>query len=405
MVTSTQLNSRQRTIVSVAWLSYASYYLGRVNISVVIPALEAELGFSKSQAGWLLTGFFLIYGVSALVNGRLGDSLSPRNFVFVGMLVSANLNLLFGFSSIWTMLFAIWILNGYFQATGWGPILRTLANWLTYTQRSKISGAFGTSFVAGNAVTWLLAGWLVTQFGWRWAFWLPGFLLLSMAFVWHRVIRDAPESTPVRSAKREVLELAVFWQGLKGSFHRFWVLSLVALLTGFIFGVFTLWTPSYFVDVGNVSIRMGSSVAALLPIAGIVGIFLVGWFVGRYFVKRELIALLAVLFALSSVSTIFPFFAFRLESALAILMFMASLAYSATTIILATLPLTVETETSSTAGLFDFSFSVGTALSGIIIGLLLDWFGWNIVFTALAIAGFTAVFLVVLAAKTLKSSS
>lgn len=390
------LTSQQRSVVITAWLTYAAYYLGRVNISTAIPALEVELGFSKGQTGALLTGFFLVYAVSTLLNGYLGDRLSPRKLVFFGMLGSIGLNLLFGLSSTWSVLFLIWCLNGYFQATGWGPILRTVANWLNSAQRSRISALLGASFVAGNAFTWLLSGWAVTYFGWRAAFWLPALLMLVMAFMWFRSVRDAPSGV---QREADNLPKQPLIQSLASSFQHFWALSAAALFIGFIFGVFTLWSPTYFVDVGELSAGMGSSIASLLPLAGILGIIVSGWLCGRYLVAREPYGLIGILVLLSLLCAAYPFVPFYLSSAVLLTMLIASLAYGATSLTLSTMPLVVVTRsaTSSTAGLLDFAFAMGTALSGAVTGALLDVFGWNGVFIALAISSVISASFVLLA--------
>ena len=134
-----KLHSWQRNLVVIAWLTYAGFYLGRVNLAAALPDIEANLSLTKSQVGIFVTGFFWAYALGQLVNGQLGDRLSPRRFVFIGLLVSAGLNLAFGSFSAFIILAIIWTTNGYFQATGWGPVLRTLANWLTPAQRRKIS--------------------------------------------------------------------------------------------------------------------------------------------------------------------------------------------------------------------------------------------------------------------------
>jgi sugar phosphate permease len=317
------LTSQQRSVIITAWLTYAAYYLGRVNISTAIPALEADLGFSKGQAGSLLTGFFLIYAVSTLLNGYLGDRLSPHKLVFFGMLGSTGLNILFGVSSIWSVLLLIWCLNGYCQATGWGPILRTVANWLSSTQRSKISALFGSSFVAGNAITWLLSGWAVTSFGWRAAFWLPALLMLVMALIWFREVHDTPSGVQLEADNPPKPRLI---ESLAASFRHFWALSAAALFIGFIFGVFTLWSPTYFVDVGELSAGVGSSIASLLPLAGILGILGSGWVCGRYLVGREPVGLIGILVLLGLLCAAYPFVPFHLWTAVLLTMLIASAA-------------------------------------------------------------------------------
>ena len=63
-----------------------------------------------------------------LANGWLGDRLNLRRFVAIGLIGTGGLNILFGSLSIWFVLLLLWTINGYFQGTGWGPILRLLAN-------------------------------------------------------------------------------------------------------------------------------------------------------------------------------------------------------------------------------------------------------------------------------------
>lgn len=391
------LSLNQRNIVITAWVTYASYYLCRVNLSAAIPALESDLSLTKGQVGWLLTGFFLVYACSTLVNGYLGDRLSPRYFVATGMLVSAALNLLFGFSSLWIFLLLIWCINGYFQATGWGPILRMVANWLSPAQRSKISSFFGASFVAGNALTWVLTGWLVSQFGWRWAFWLPALLLAAMALIWLGSVRDTPQGGIVHTSAAKT----PFWQGLAQGLRRFWALAIAALFSGFIFGMFSLWSPSYFVDVAKVDVGLGSRLASLLPLAGIGGIMVIGWWVGRFLVKREPFGLMMVLLLLAALCLTYTLIPFQLAISVTAMMLISAFAYGATTLILATMPLALgqQGETSSTAGLIDFAFGIGTSLSGAVIGAILESLSWSWVFVALAVCGLLAAGFVWLAMR------
>ena len=68
-----RLKSWQRRLVITAWITYAAYYLGRVNLSTALPAMEADLAFSKGQLGLLMTGYFWSYALGQLINGQLGD--------------------------------------------------------------------------------------------------------------------------------------------------------------------------------------------------------------------------------------------------------------------------------------------------------------------------------------------
>jgi len=386
------LKAWQRQLIVIAWITYAAYYLGRVNISTAMPDMQASLGFTKSQVGLISTGFFWAYAAGQLINGQLGDRLSPRHFVVAGMLASAALNLIFGTLSGWLVMLLLWTLNGYFQATGWGPILRTLANWLTPGQRRRVSGMFGSCFVAGNAFTWLLTGWLVANFGWRMAFWVPALLLVLTALSWYAIARDTPAEAghPPPAAEPEAVyesqSVATLFHTLLASFRRFWSLVIAAIFLGFCLVSLIIWVPTYYVEVGGLGIGPASTLSTLIPFSGIAGTLLVGWVVGNHLVNREIAGLTGILILLAGLFLIYPALPINLGISSAALMLIGAVVYGASSLLLATMPLVLgqRRQASGTAGLVDFSFNIGAGLSGGIVGAILDAQSWNVVFFVLA---------------------
>jgi sugar phosphate permease len=93
----TPLSPDQRHAVSTIWITYACYYLGRVNLSPVIPALAISLGVSRAEIGTLGTAFFWVYAIGQFINGELGTRISPHRIVTIGLLliIITNLRLLF----------------------------------------------------------------------------------------------------------------------------------------------------------------------------------------------------------------------------------------------------------------------------------------------------------------------
>ena len=67
----------QWRIVVMGWVTYASFYLGRVNLSIAIPDLRENLSLSSQDIGLLGSGFFLSYAFGQLITGHLGDRISP----------------------------------------------------------------------------------------------------------------------------------------------------------------------------------------------------------------------------------------------------------------------------------------------------------------------------------------
>lgn len=376
----------QRRIVTIGWITYAAYYLCRVNISIALPDLQSSLHLTKGQAGLITTGFFWAYAIGQIVNGRLGDLMSPRKLVLIGMLSSAALNLLFSFMSFLPVLIIVWMINGYFQAMGWGPILRTLANWLTTAQRTRVSSIFGSCFVVGNALTWLLTGRLVANFGWRAAFWVPACLMMLIAFAWYLFARDEPLESKEAQIDRNVAAASILWSllivDLFNSLRRFWLLVIACIFFGFTFASLIVWLPTYYVEAQNLGIDTASIFSTFVPVAGIFGTLLIGGWIGRSWIGRETAGLMAVMIVLAVFLMLYPFLPGSLMISALFLVLIGALAYGATSVLLTTIPLVAGGvgEASSTAGLLDLTFNIGAGLSGGIIGAILDTGGWNMVF-------------------------
>ena len=83
-------------IFAVTWLSYAGFYLCRKNFSVVMPLLTSELGFTRTDLAWILTGYSLIYMLGQFANGLLSDRYGSRFIVVAGLIVSVSSNITMG---------------------------------------------------------------------------------------------------------------------------------------------------------------------------------------------------------------------------------------------------------------------------------------------------------------------
>lgn len=140
-----------RTFVTI-WFTYGSFYLCRANMSFALPGLSDEYGYSKTLLGLLGTALFIMYSLGQFINGQLGDKFGARKLVFVGMIGSVLLNILFSFSTAFGFMLVVWGLNGYFQSMGWSPQVKTMANWFTVAQRGKWMGLMGSCYQIGNAL-------------------------------------------------------------------------------------------------------------------------------------------------------------------------------------------------------------------------------------------------------------
>ncbi len=205
---------------SAPWLALAVLALGLFMtlldltiVNVAIPSLVDDLHASLDQILWVLNGYSLMYAVLLITSGRLGDIFGPRNMFIAGVVVFTVASALSGLAQDPTQL----ILARGAQGLGAAilapqglPIMTTI---FPPERRGGVFAIYGG--LAGLAVLAgpIVGGFIVTNFGWRWIFYvnLPvglAIVLLALALV--------PDLRPGRRHRLDVVGVALATLGLFG---------------------------------------------------------------------------------------------------------------------------------------------------------------------------------------------
>ena len=92
----TRFSSRQRLVAFLCFFAYLSAYLTRLNISIALPDITEHLGYSDISAVSFIPGtFFWCYALGQLVSGWVGDRVSPKYMIGIGLAGSSLFNILF----------------------------------------------------------------------------------------------------------------------------------------------------------------------------------------------------------------------------------------------------------------------------------------------------------------------
>jgi len=385
---------RKRILISV-WISYAMFYIGRVNMSIAIPGIMDEYGYTKTTMGLILTALFGAYAFGQFVNGQLGDRFGGRIMVSLGLILSAVFNLLFGFSSIFTAMVIIWALNGYVQSMGWAPTVKTVANWFPRRIRGRIGGVLGSSYQIGNALSWLLAGLLAAYLDWRWLFYVPAIILAAAAVHWYVRGRNAPEVVGLPSLEEEeqgnTREEALpdhhlgFRYTLKKvlSSPHMWYMAFGLFFLNIIRYGFMDWAPTYMFEVQKAHISVAAYKAMAIPLAGSLGAIFTGWLSDKVFHMRRAPASAIMLLALVFFTWLFPQIpGGNWVASLVVLIIIGFLTYGPHVAIVTYAPMDFGTRkaAASAAGFIDGMGYIGAAITGVVSGFLADHFGWNAAF-------------------------
>jgi len=158
-------------VLVAAILGYATFYLVRKNLSMAMPVMERELGIAKADLGLFLTLHGLLYGVSKMVNGVIGDHSHARTFMVTGLVLSAIANTLFGLSTATIAFGVLWMLNGWFQGMGYPPCGRLMAHWIPPKELATKMPSWNASTNIGAGAVVVLCGYLISTFeDWRLCF-------------------------------------------------------------------------------------------------------------------------------------------------------------------------------------------------------------------------------------------
>jgi sugar phosphate permease len=188
----------ESTLLWTVWFTYGAFYFCRTNLSVALPGIEEELGYTKTRMAVVLLSLKLAYAFGQFVNGQLSERFSPRKMLAIGMFASAALNVVFGFSTGLYFFLFIWACNGYCQSLGWTPCVRVLGNWIPVHRRGKAIGLVGTGYQLTAGLTYLVSGLGVWWFGWRGALFLPPVILVSAALLMLLLLKETPDGTSSR---------------------------------------------------------------------------------------------------------------------------------------------------------------------------------------------------------------
>lgn len=383
----------QKKMFRLMWVTYASFYLCRVNISIAMPKIMEEFGLTKSNMGLVLSSLFLLYAIGQFVNGQLGDKLNSRRIITLGLLFSAMLNIIFGFSGgILAVMVLVWGLNGYFQAMGWGPTVKAMANWFPSNVRGKISGRLGTSYIIGGALSWFLAGSVMKYFNWRFTFWFPSLFCVFIAIHWFIRARNAPEEVGLPSLEEQEkgLENTEIREDAHIGFRKTLKITLLNPYVWFaafaLFGLnivrygFMSWAPTFMFEEQGATISMAAYKALAFPIAGGLGAIFAGWASDRIFKNRRAPVAFIMLLFLALFCYLFkacPANDWVLSFIL--LLFIGFFTFGPHILLVAALPADLGSRkaASSVTGFIDSVGYLGAFLTGVGTGYLVDKFGWN----------------------------
>ena len=296
-------------IVAVSFLTIFIFFGARHAFGVFLVPICQDMGWSRGELSFVFMALMWLYGVAAIVWGRLSDRYSPRITVpiasvigFVGYAMTAFV------ATKWHLLITYSLLFGIGMAGSYAPTTMTVRRW--FHRRAGLAIGLTVSAVGvGGFVFAPVAESLIGALGWRLTYLVIGVLgLLTVPLLAFLVLRRDPREMgllpdgdiagrrPAEGRKETRIETEGYQAVLRHG--NFWALSFsYFFVTG---GTYTIIThiAAFAQDIG-MSAHTGSLALGIIGLSSVSGRLIMGGYSDRIGRKKALSLALGIEFLAS----------------------------------------------------------------------------------------------------------
>lgn len=378
--------ARNNGIFFVCYIAYTCIYIARLNLSMASPAMREAGILSAAELGFIGSAFSVVYSCGRLFNGILGDRMAPKLLIVTGLALTAAANLLIGTLPPYVLILVLWCVNAFGQSMLWSAMLRTMTGIYGKAQADRKVPILVSSVSAGNILGILFSAQLVSWFGIRAAFFVPGVMTAVMGALAAYMIPHTRETSPARSKPFPFRELFRD-KKIRG-------ILLPAMFHGAMKDNISLFMAVYFLDRFAVDLEKSAWYVLLIPAVGLVG-RLIYPACYRLLGRREHL-LSTICFAVCAVFG--GILCMPLESPLLAavsLSMIYALVSMINTSILSMFPLRFAEKdlVSSVSGVTDFATYLGAGIASAIYGLLIEGGGYLYMFGSWVILSLLSIVL------------
>ncbi len=317
----------------------------------------------------------------------------------LGLLFTAACNVMLGSSQGMFFLVAGFAFNGLAQSAGWPGCAKTFAQWFAISERGTIMGWWCTCYQAGYVLSGVLATWLLAEFGWRSAFFVPALVIAGFGLFFLKVQPPSPESAGLPHV--ETYRAALVGEPLAEEVddgppdpwgdtlevlrsREIWTLGLTYVVLKFIRYSFLFWLPFYLSSRLGYSDSEAGYTSLLFGIAGIAGAVVAGTVSDKVHGGRR--APVCVIMMTILAGALYGFSVMpdvgRVGTMVGIF-FIGFFIYGPDSVAagVAAVDFGTRRAAAKAAGFVNGLGSIGAALSGVVIGYVSEGWGWGAVFT------------------------
>jgi ACS family glucarate transporter-like MFS transporter len=409
--------TRYRWMVLVLmFVVYTVITADRANIGIALPFIRKDFPISNTEAGGLVSLFFVFYSVAQIPSGMIVSRFGVRKIIPVALTLTS---LVTGLVATAVTPFALKLyraIMGITEAPMPLGMPTTINNWFPAREKGTASAVFLSAAKVGPVIVPSVGALLIAAYGWRSLFYVCAAPGLFLAIAWYYFVPDRPEQSVHVNSR----ELALIRTAQSGSFESvtarrderltrldllirtrdlpllqtkkqvffspdIWGISICNLLMVGLMNVILAWLPTYLISVKHFSLLSTGLVSAVPFVGGIVGNLIGGAVSDRALGQRRKPALMASSISTGLILLLFIYAPNNMGGVSALLFItgvLLNLGFWAFSVY--PMGLTTKATFPVAASLVNTFGQAGGALAPFITGVLLDRHGWNSVFGFMA---------------------
>ncbi|MGF6533732.1 MULTISPECIES: MFS transporter [Paraburkholderia] len=240
-------------------------YLDRTNLSVALPSVAQDLGFSGARfplmSSWVLTIFLIGYALANVVGGVATRKLEPKTVVMASFAIWSTATLFAGFANGVAVMLICRLILGIAEGVYWPQMSRFVRDWFAPDELSKANSIiqYYGQYLA-LATGFLLLTPIYDAFGWRTLFFLTGAIgLVLIVPMYAKCLRPRSEA-PFAEPENVAAVVPLTFNAVGG--WAFVLLVISYITQGMLFWGITLWVPMAVKSIGfsGVAQALASSV-------------------------------------------------------------------------------------------------------------------------------------------------
>ena len=246
--------------------TYMASYITRINFGAIISEMETATGIARSLLSLSLTGSFITYGIGQVISGIIGDRISPKKLVAIGLFASAIMNFLIPLCKSPYLMLVVWCVNGFAQSFMWPPMVRIMTAFLSDTDYKNTTAkvSYGSSF--GTIAIYFISPILIEFFNWKAVFIFSSLFGIVTIFIWNKFcmdIKDQKTENKIENHTAVTTEKTAIFTPLM------LLIMFAIILQGSLRDGVTTWMPTYIAETYNFSNSISILTGVILPIFSI----------------------------------------------------------------------------------------------------------------------------------------